>query len=416
MTIQRGLFVGSLFLAMAMWLAGSRAEYSLEQGDKVELSVAGFPDLLYRLTIGPDGEVNFPIIGTVEAAGISVSELQSRVQKVLASKPFSRRGTNGGDVLTMLTPEQILVSVFEYRSIYLRGDIAKPGEEKFRPGMTVRQAVAIAGGYDILRYRMNNPYLEAPDLRAEYEFLWAQFASNYALSRRIDAELKGETVLDSKQLENSPVPAAALKSIVSLANDELKARDAAFQSECAFYEEAITKEEARLALLKTEHEQRGQGVKAEADEMERVRGLRDKGLVPNERVTDIRRASLSSQSQLVQVAAQFIQAERARDDLKLRLAQYKSQHRILLMRDLQAANVAVEAARTKLQAVGEKFVYVGMVKSQLTAGRGAQPTILIFRQGASGPEQISAGEDMQLAPGDVLEIALKNAGTPAPGH
>ena len=48
----------------------------------------------------------------------------------------------------------------EYRPVYINGDVSKPGEYPYRPATTARQLVAVAGGYDIMRIRMNNPYLE----------------------------------------------------------------------------------------------------------------------------------------------------------------------------------------------------------------------------------------------------------------
>lgn len=45
----------------------------------------------------------------------------------------------------MVTPDQVMLANSEFRPVYLNGDVAKPGEQTFRPGMTVRQAVALAG-------------------------------------------------------------------------------------------------------------------------------------------------------------------------------------------------------------------------------------------------------------------------------
>ena len=42
--------------------------------------------------------------------------------------------------------------------------------------MTVRQAVAQAGGYDTVRFRIANPVLEQASLRSEYNSLWADYA------------------------------------------------------------------------------------------------------------------------------------------------------------------------------------------------------------------------------------------------
>ena len=54
------------------------------------------------------------------------------------------------------------------------------GSKLFVQFMTVRQAIALSGGYDILRMRMENPILLSADLRGEYESLWTDFAKEGA--------------------------------------------------------------------------------------------------------------------------------------------------------------------------------------------------------------------------------------------
>ena len=53
----------------------------------------------------------------------------------------------------------------------------------------MRQAIALAGGYDIMRFRMNNPFLEQADLQSEYRALWTEFAKEQAPFARLQASL-----------------------------------------------------------------------------------------------------------------------------------------------------------------------------------------------------------------------------------
>ena len=77
----------------------------------------------------------FPILGEVEAADLPLTELSRRLQDLLVTR-------------NVVQHADVVVSVAEYRPIYLGGDVLKPGEYRYRPEMTVRQAVALAGGYD----------------------------------------------------------------------------------------------------------------------------------------------------------------------------------------------------------------------------------------------------------------------------
>jgi polysaccharide export outer membrane protein len=190
----------------------------------------------------------------------------------------------------------------------------------------------------------------------------------------------------------------------------------AFEAERHFYLDAIKNESRRMDILQSERDKVGKGAKADAEEMERLATVQAKGYISNARMMEMRRLTLNTESHELQSGAQLVQAERTRDDIRLKLRQFEDQRRIRLMAELQTANVDVEAARLKLDAVGEKFEYVGMVKSQLTSGRMARPRIDIVRQSGDNRENIMGDEDTNLMPGDVVEVSLESAGVPIAGR
>ena len=42
-----------------------------------------------------------------------------------------------------------MVSVIEYRDIYINGEVQKPGGYPYQPGLTIEKAVAMAGGFTL---------------------------------------------------------------------------------------------------------------------------------------------------------------------------------------------------------------------------------------------------------------------------
>jgi polysaccharide export outer membrane protein len=69
--------------------------------------------------------------------------------------------------------------------------------------------------------------------------------------------------------------------------------------------------------------------------------------------------------------------------------------------------VKIAGISARLQAVGEKLLYAGMVRSQLVRGGDEHPVITVFR--GAHPEQAEDGANDQttLMPGDVLEVAAR---------
>ncbi|MGY8685937.1 hypothetical protein Q2941_50865 [Bradyrhizobium sp. UFLA05-153] len=103
----------------------------------------------------------------------------------------------------------------EYRPIYVNGDVSKPGEYPYRPSTTARQLIAVAGGYDIMHMRMNNPYLESADLRSQYGSLWTEFAKEEARIWRIKNELGDGSQIDHALMKDMSIPFSAISEIVN---------------------------------------------------------------------------------------------------------------------------------------------------------------------------------------------------------
>ena len=105
--------------------------------------------------------------------------------------------------------------------------------------MTVRQAVALSGGYDVMRFRMNNPFLESADLRSEYESLWTEFAKEQARMWRIRTELGDKAKPELDTLPDIPLPRPTISEIVRVESAQLKIRQADHQRQKSFLEAAV---------------------------------------------------------------------------------------------------------------------------------------------------------------------------------
>src|SRR5690606_37923004 len=107
------------------------------------------PELRTRSTVGIDGHITLPLVGGVRAAGLTATELQDAVRREMASKVLRRKSDDGRDISVMIAPDEVTVVIGEYRPIYVNGDVSQPGQQAYRPGMSARQAIALAGGLDV---------------------------------------------------------------------------------------------------------------------------------------------------------------------------------------------------------------------------------------------------------------------------
>ena len=108
--------------------------YRLDTGDTVRVTVFGETDLSGTFEIDGQGYVRLPLIGPVQAAGISTYGLETRLTSLLIQGGF------------LLTP-RVNVEVTTHRPFYIIGEVAKPGEYPYVNAMSVPNAIALAGGY-----------------------------------------------------------------------------------------------------------------------------------------------------------------------------------------------------------------------------------------------------------------------------
>lgn len=128
--------------------SGRDPDYRLGASDRVRIIVFGQPTLTGEYTLDGNGVLAFPLIGNVDANGMTTSQLQQTIASRL-DPDFLRNPSVSAEVITR-------------RPFYVIGEVQKPGNYPYVTDMTVLQAVAMAGGYTY-RARQNNLYLKRLD-------------------------------------------------------------------------------------------------------------------------------------------------------------------------------------------------------------------------------------------------------------
>ena len=107
--------------------------YQLGAGDRLRVTVFRHPDLSGEFEIDGSGQVALPLVGGVKLGGLTLAQAAEAI--VAALKP------------DYLINPRISLEVLNYRPFYIIGEIRAPGSYSFVNGITVLNAVAIAGGF-----------------------------------------------------------------------------------------------------------------------------------------------------------------------------------------------------------------------------------------------------------------------------
>jgi polysaccharide biosynthesis/export protein len=398
---------GVIAVGLTISVTQAKAEYVVNVGDVLDVGVAGVPELRSRAPVQIDGNISLPLVGTLRVAGLPLQEVRTQIGAAMASKVFRQRTSDGHETAIVIDADEVTATVAEYRPIYVNGDVSKPGEYPYRPATTARQLIAVAGGFDVMHMRMNNPYLESADLRSEYGSLWTAFAKEQARIWRIKNELGESSQIDLAVLKDVPIPFSTISEIVSTETEYLKTKESDYQREKAFLQRGVREGDDHVNVLSAQQKTEEEGYQSDLDELQKVNDLFGKGALVSPRVTDARRAVLNSATRKLQTQAQLMQVKTEEDVIKRKLEKLDDQRRLDLLRELQEASVTLSDTRAKLQSVGEKLQYTAMVRSQLVQGTGDKAQIAIIRKGEKGQERIVVDEDTELLPGDTVEVTLQ---------
>ncbi len=107
--------------------------YRVGAGDRLTIRVAGEADLTADYLVDGSGNISMPFIQTIPVAGMTTAQIE---------KLISARLRNG-----YLRSPQVSAQVATLRPFYILGEVTTSGSFAYQPGITVQNAIAIAGGY-----------------------------------------------------------------------------------------------------------------------------------------------------------------------------------------------------------------------------------------------------------------------------
>ncbi len=133
---------GCAQVALTDGMPVSQYVYKIGAGDRLRIQVFGEESLTGEYSVNASGNLAFPLIGDVVAAGRTQDAFRDELQAKLGAQ--------------YLRNPQITVEVKSYRPVFILGEVARPGEFPFVEKLSIYALVAKAGGFT---YRANQGYV-----------------------------------------------------------------------------------------------------------------------------------------------------------------------------------------------------------------------------------------------------------------
>lgn len=108
---------------------------TLGAGDVFEARVYGEPELSGAYRVGPKGDIVFPLCRRVTVGGLTANATAERLRACLSDGYIRNPYVS------------VIIKEYNSKKIFVFGEVQKPGTFVFEDGMTVIQAVTLAGGF-----------------------------------------------------------------------------------------------------------------------------------------------------------------------------------------------------------------------------------------------------------------------------
>lgn len=135
--LKSGVFFLAIICLFVFIQRSEAQEYRLQPEDVLYITVHEQPDLTTRTRITADGNITFPLLGTVKVAGSSIRDVEDKLTELLRED--------------YLVNPQVIVYIEEYspKQVSVIGCVNNPGKyDMFNEReTTVLEAIAMAGGF-----------------------------------------------------------------------------------------------------------------------------------------------------------------------------------------------------------------------------------------------------------------------------
>ncbi|MFT4115725.1 polysaccharide biosynthesis/export family protein [Bradyrhizobium sp.] len=376
-------------LATPVWAA----DYKLGVSDRVKIKVQEWPDINGEYTLNADGVVSLPLVGNINAIGLRPSELGLKISEL-----FKKRSGGSDQILTA-------VEIAQYRPFSIMGDVQKSGQYPYRPGLTVLEAVSIAGGY----YRP-----ETGPLRIDRDVAIASGEINtmtIKLNRmlvheaRLGAALAGRDDFSLPpelfKLKDDPETQNLMKSeqaALSLEIEMKKNEQASFEAVKSLYHDEIETLDGQVQALGEEKESIG-------TQLSQLRSMAAKGLALSPTMFALERSYAQVVNQQMSAGTAIVRAKENITVSEQRMNQFQQERSRLNSKDLQQTRDAIAETRAKIETAFQL-----LDEAQTSAPNARVPLdrvrsgFTIFRKDGETIRQIPADETTLVSPDDVVKI------------
>ncbi|WP_029351222.1 polysaccharide biosynthesis/export family protein [Bosea sp. 117] len=393
--------------ALALCLLPARAPaqdangYRVGPGDTLAVAVFDQPTLSGRFRIGPEGRINFPLLGELPVAGQTQGEIVARLQQALERR--------------VPADATISIEVVEYAPVFVVGDVERPGQYQYRPGMIALELMALGGGVR----RSESSTREAPALQiiALQEGLYGlrlQRFRQQAMRERLSAEAAGAAYAPGRAEPQGPLDIATVERILANEGKLFALRKLIFEQRQKSLDDQRASYQAEISSLAASRALQANEIKLLQQETDIAQSLQEKGMGTRPRVFGLQRELSEMKRNALELESFQARAQQRLLEIDYQKAELKNVRDSEVAEGLRQLDVEIAATEAKIAASTQSLAELGQTQPNLP---GAPATIRLstVRDDAGTHREVAVDELTEVRPRDILRVT-RNFGPPPPGR
>ena len=385
------------------------AEIRLGKGDRVKVVIAGLSSLDFEAKVAADGSLDFAWLGNYDAESKLLTDLEAELQAASEGKLVKQYDRDGKLFIIQLEGLDVNLLHIAFNPIVVTGSVSNPGQFEFIPGMTVREAVALAGG-ESNRLMVTDVTVDATQVlrwQGDYGAAALDHAEATIRSWRISAEIAQNFDASPPEGKITAVSNNVVERIVQVQRSIMTVNRETDVGERAYFERARSQALFRIEILGLQQTNLKEALSADEEEEARVFALVQRGLAAGSRASDVRKSTVLSATRLLDLENDLAKSEQDIIKLDRQTAAYEEQRLRNLYDSQSATEQDIRLAQIRMDIVSQYLALTGsdLATSEIIAEFGL--VAIIFRSVSNEKVEITADLTTILSPGDTVEITFE---------
>ncbi|MFJ5486319.1 polysaccharide biosynthesis/export family protein [Hansschlegelia beijingensis] len=366
--------------------------YRVGPGDVLQITVLGKPELSGKFRVGPEGAVSYPLLGDLRIADLTTGQVVATLNEELSRRLPLRSAP--------------AVEIAEFAGVFVTGDVEKPGQYVYRPGMIALELIALSGGLRRSAAALNARALQLISAEQEVAERRLTLFAGGMQRARLEAEIAGADFApaaedDSRQRS---VPADDVRTILANEKALFAVRRKVLEDGIAALHQQRLSYDQEIAALRESKKLHDEEIGLLEQEVANSQKMVDKGLGLLPSLLALKRQLSATRRDSLDIESYLARAQQRQLEVDQKIQDLGDQRIKESAADLRELDVRLAQERQKLRS---SISALAEVQDQLgqDAPSPARPIFKVARVVGGAYQEKAVDQFARLSPRDILLVS-----------